>query len=89
MPKYPDITVRLVGEDGNAFSIIGRATAAMRRAGLSQNEILMFLDDATSGDYGYLLMTVMNYFTIEEDEDDDESDSIRYWSSDEDEDEYV
>lgn len=87
MPKYPDITVRLVGEDGNAFSIIGRATAAMRRAGLSQNEILMFLDDATSGDYGYLLMTVMNYFTIEEDEDDDESDSIRYWSSDEDEDE--
>lgn len=77
MPKYPDITVRLVGEDGNAFSIIGRATAAMRRAGLSQNEIQMFLDDATSGDYGYLLITVMNYFTIEEaDEDEDEDEYV-------------
>ena len=30
--KYPDIEVQLSGEDGNAFSIIGRVSRAIRRA---------------------------------------------------------
>ena len=30
-PKYPQVTVRLTGEDGNAFSIIGRVAKALRR----------------------------------------------------------
>lgn len=31
MPKYPDVTVQLVGEDGNAFAIIGRVSHALRK----------------------------------------------------------
>lgn len=29
--KYPHITVKLVGADGNAFSIMGRVMSALRR----------------------------------------------------------
>ena len=36
---YPDITVRLVGEDGNAFIIIGRVRAALRKNGCSSSEV--------------------------------------------------
>ena len=38
-PKYPNITVKLVGEDGNAFGILGRCRSQMRAAQLSQEEI--------------------------------------------------
>ena len=29
--KYPQVTVQLTGEDGNAFSIIGKVSRALRR----------------------------------------------------------
>lgn len=78
MPKYPNIYVPLVGEDGNAFAIIARAHRAMRAAGLSADEIALFTDDAmSSDDYGCLLLTVMNYFDTfggDESEDEDEDD---------------
>ena len=32
-PKYPKVKVRLSGEDGNVFSIIGRVVHALKRAG--------------------------------------------------------
>ena len=37
-PKYPEITVRLVGENGNAFYILGKCLSAMRRANISKEE---------------------------------------------------
>ena len=37
-PKYPDIEIRLLGEDGNAFSILGRVRRAMYRSGLGDTE---------------------------------------------------
>lgn len=33
--KYPEITVQLVGQDGNAFNLLGLCLRAMRRANLS------------------------------------------------------
>jgi hypothetical protein len=36
-PKYPDISVQL-GEDANALAIMGRVSAALRRAGVSDEE---------------------------------------------------
>jgi len=60
-PKYPEINVQLVGEDGNAFSIIGRVVRALRGAQVSSQEIASFQDEATSGDYNNLLMTVMKW----------------------------
>ena len=65
-PKYPQIHVKLVGEDGNAFSILGRCSYAMRQAGLSKDELDEFHEKATSGDYNKLLQTVLAYFTCDE-----------------------
>ena len=60
-PKYPHITVALSGEDGNAFSILGRVTKAMRRAQVPEHEIALFTSTAMSSDYDHLLATVMRY----------------------------
>ena len=60
--KYPEIEIDLTGEDGNAFSIIGRCSLAMKRAGLS-NEIDEFITQAKSADYDNLLRTVMEWFS--------------------------
>jgi len=58
-PKYPDISVELTGQDGNAFAVLGAVKKAMRRADVPHDEIQEFLDEAVSGDYDHLLQTVM------------------------------
>jgi len=58
-PKYPNVIVQLSFADGNAFSIIGRTTRALREAGVPDTEINEFRNEATSGDYDHLLQTVM------------------------------
>ena len=35
-PKYPEISVRLVGENGNAFYILGKCLSAMRCSNISK-----------------------------------------------------
>lgn len=65
MPKYPDIHIELVGQDGNAFNILGICLRAMRKAGLSKEQQKEFRLEATSGDYQHLLDTCMRYFDIE------------------------
>lgn len=60
-PKYPHIKVSLVGEDGNAFSILGRVTKAMRRGKCTEEQVKEFMSEATTGDYDHLLVTVMKY----------------------------
>lgn len=63
-PKYSDITVKLVGQDGNAFNILGKCTQAMRRAHLPQAEVDAFMAEATSGNYDQLLQTCMKWFDV-------------------------
>ena len=65
MPKYPDTTVRLVGQNGNAFNILGICLRAMRQAGLSQEERDTFYAEATSGNYDHLLATCIEWFNVE------------------------
>jgi len=55
----------LVGEDGNAFAIMGKAIKVARRAGWSQEDIDAYLAEAKSGDYDHLLQTTMKYFEVE------------------------
>jgi len=62
-PKYPDIKVKLTGEDGNAFSILGRVTKALRRAGVLLEERKKFQAEATATDYNNVLQTVMRWVT--------------------------
>jgi hypothetical protein len=64
VPKHPEITVKLVGGDGNAFAIIGSVVRAMRAA-KPDLEIKQFRDEAMSGDYDHLLQTCMAWVEIE------------------------
>ena len=59
--KYPEVEVDLVGEDGNAYSILGRVQKAMRRAGVPTGEIEAYLQEATAGDYNHLLATTCEW----------------------------
>jgi hypothetical protein len=58
-PKYPDVHVAMVGEDGNAFAILGRVQRALREAGVPAAEIRAFTQEACAGDYDHLLQTVL------------------------------
>lgn len=73
MPKYPQVKVKLVGEDGNAFAILGRVTKALRKGGVSREEADAFLHEAMSGDYDHLLGTVMDWVDVDEPDDEDEN----------------
>ena len=64
-PRYPEVQVQLSGQDGNAFAILGRTTAALRAAGVSQEEIDAHFAEATSGDYDHLLHTTMAWVDSE------------------------
>jgi hypothetical protein len=46
--RYPEILMRLDGA-GDDFRIIGQVTKAMRRAGIAEQEIETFRDEAMSG----------------------------------------
>ena len=56
--------VKLVGEDGNAFAIIGRVTRALRQTGADKEYINQFQKEATSGDYDNVLQTAMKYADV-------------------------
>jgi hypothetical protein len=64
-PKYPDVVVKLVGEDGNAFSILARVNRAMRDAGVPEVHRDEFRAEATSGDYEHLIATCWRWVTVE------------------------
>lgn len=63
--KYPQISVQLTGEDGNAFMIIGRVLNALKRAGISIEEREQFKTEAMSGDYNNVLITCMKWVNVE------------------------
>ena len=62
--KYPQVTVALSGQDGNAMMIIGRVRAALRRARVTGDQINAFTDEAMSGDYDNVLQTAMRWVNV-------------------------
>jgi phenylpyruvate tautomerase PptA (4-oxalocrotonate tautomerase family) len=64
-PKYPHITVKLTGNDSNAFMVLGLCQRAARVADLPKEEIDVFREEATAGDYNQLLQTAMRWFNID------------------------
>ena len=60
-PICKGVKVQLSGEDGNAFFIIGRVQAAMKRKNVPPETIKAFRDEAMSGDYDNVLRTCMKY----------------------------
>lgn len=59
----PDVKVKLVGTDGNAFAIIGAVRKAMKRAGHG-DRVEEFTKEATSGDYDHVLQTCMKWVDV-------------------------
>ena len=56
--------LKLVGQDGNAFAIMGRARDAAKKAGWTQEEIDLYMVEARSGDYNNLLAVTMEHFNV-------------------------
>lgn len=64
MVKYPEVEVEISGIDGNAFSIMGATTKALRRAGVPKEEQDQYFQEATSGDYDNVISTTMKWVSI-------------------------
>lgn len=77
--KKPDC--ELVGQNGNAFAVIGRAIRSLKQAKVPEDIIREYQKKAMSGDYNHLLATTMEYVNEagEDDETEDED-----WDDEED-----
>ena len=59
-------TVKLLGENGNIFFILGRCQKEAKKAGWSKKELNDFTNKVTSADnYDHALQIVMEYFEVE------------------------
>ena len=54
--------LKIIGTDGNAFAILGKARRVAVQNKLDWDAIQA---EATSGDYNHLLATMMKYFDVE------------------------
>lgn len=62
--KYPEVEVQLTGNDGNAFSIMGAVSKALRRGGATAEEIEQYMTESMSGDYNNLLRVAMRWVNV-------------------------
>ena len=64
--KYPEITVKLIGEDGNVFNIIGLVSRALKRGKVPAVEVSKFQNAAfTSESYDAVLRLCMEWVEVE------------------------
>jgi hypothetical protein len=54
-------SLKIIGTDGNAFAILGKARRVAIQNKMDWNKIQA---EATSGDYNHLLATMMKYFDV-------------------------
>jgi hypothetical protein len=64
MSKF-NVIVPLVGQDGNAFAIMGRVSRALEKAGASKEEVNQYMDESMSGDYDNLLRVATQWVVVE------------------------
>jgi len=57
--------VQLLGQDGNAFAIMGACKQAAQRAGWDKEKIDSVLAEMMEGDYDHLLRTAMKHFEVD------------------------
>jgi hypothetical protein len=69
-PLYPEVKVKLVGEDGNAYAIMSRVSKALKQAGVEKAEIGKYIEESMAGDYNNLLRIAMGWCDCDDDEDD-------------------
>lgn len=59
--KPKKLSLRIVGLDGNAFSLIAAFRARARIEGWGGGEVRAVLKEATSGDYAHLVSTLARH----------------------------
>ena len=64
MTPKTDVKVKLIGEDGNAFAILGRVAKALRKEG-HKDLAEQYLKDCMTGDYNHLLSVTQEYVIVE------------------------
>lgn len=63
--RHPEVVVQLTGHDGNAFAIMSAVRKALLRAGVSREEVGVYIDEATSADYTHLLIVTGNWVSVQ------------------------
>lgn len=63
MPKF-DVEVELVGQDGNAYAIMGAIKKALRKAGATNEQVDQYLSESMSGDYNNLLSVATEWVEV-------------------------
>jgi hypothetical protein len=56
--------VKLIGQDGNVFFILGSVAKALKKAGADKEYIDQYLNKAMDGDYNHVIGTTMEYVDI-------------------------
>ena len=62
MSKETKPQLSIIGSDGNAFALLGKARQVAIKNGLDWAKIS---EEAMSGDYNHLLSTLMKYFEVD------------------------
>ena len=57
------VQMKLVGINGNAYSLMGAFQHEAQQQGWSKEEIKKVIDECTSGDYDHLLQTLIIHTT--------------------------
>jgi hypothetical protein len=64
-PEFPDVTVTLVGEDGNVFNLCGIVQRGLRRAGHDDAADTLFDELQTCKSYDEALQLFMSKVNVE------------------------
>ena len=62
--KYPEVTIRLVGEDGNVFSLISRVARALRQSGHADAEVQFEREAFAANSYDEVLRLAISYVKV-------------------------
>lgn len=64
-PLYDHVKVKLAGEEGNAFRIMGAVASAMQINNVAKPAQEQYLEEARSGDYDHLLQVTQRYVSVQ------------------------
>jgi hypothetical protein len=64
MSKTKKPRVKLVGINGNAYSIMSACRSAAKKAGWTDEQIHALFEEMMEGDYDHLLRTACIYFDV-------------------------
>jgi len=64
--RYPNVTVELVGQNGNVFNLLGLTRRAMLAAGVPDGEVAEFMTEATNqSSYDAVLGLIMRTVEVQ------------------------